>query len=79
MRRTGEGHWPLSRCERRTVSATRSQAQGMKVTTINMSIRELIHEFNINTTNVKEGAYKVSEMMTNAITASLRDSQLIVE
>lgn len=59
--------------------STRSQAQGTKVTTINMSIRELIHEFNINTTNVKEGAYKVSEMITNAITGALNDSQLIVE
>lgn len=60
-------------------ASTRSQAQGTKVTTINMSIKELIHEFNINTTNIKEGATKVSEMITNAITGALNDSQLIVE
>ena len=58
--------------------STKSAAQGTKVTTINMSIRELIHEFNINTTNVKEGASKVTEMITNAITGALNDSQLIV-
>ena len=59
-------------------ATTNSQAQGTKVTTINMSIKELIHEFNINTTNVKEGANKVAELITNAITGALNDSQLIV-
>lgn len=68
-----------SKTDKTSKASTRSTSSGHQVTTINMSIKELIHEFNVNTTNVKEGAYKVGEMITNAITAALNDSQLIVK
>lgn len=52
---------------------------GPKITTINITVGSLIHDFSIRTTNMKEGVSKAKDMVTTALSQSLSDSQLIVQ
>lgn len=62
-----------------TPSKGKSVAQGTKVTTINVSIKDLIGEYNLNVTNVREGSEKVKQMVVDALTGAVNDFQLIVQ
>lgn len=56
--------------------AAKTKATAARSVTINVSIGDLIKEFNINTTNIKEGAYKVREAVTNALMGAVNDFQI---
>ena len=62
-----------------TPSKGKSVAQGTKVTTINVSIKDLIGEYNMNVTNVREGSEKVKQMVVDALMGAVNDFQLIVQ
>ncbi len=62
-----------------TPSKSKSVAEGTKVTTINVSIKDLIGEYNLNVTNVREGSEKVKQMVVDALTGAVNDFQLIVQ
>jgi truncated hemoglobin YjbI len=62
-----------------TPTKAKSVAQGTKVTTINVSIKDLIGEYNLNVTNVREGSEKVKQMVVDALTGAVNDFQLIVQ
>lgn len=55
------------------------RAQGQKVTTINVSVGNLVKDFTVQTTTIKEGANKLQEIVTNALKGALNDFQLIAE
>lgn len=52
---------------------------GPKITTINISVGNLINEFTIQTTNIKEGTTALKQQVTNVLSQALNDSQLIVQ
>jgi hypothetical protein len=54
-------------------------ATGQKVYTINIKIDNLIKEQVINTTNLREGAGKIKDMVTEVLLAAVNDSQMIAE
>jgi len=54
-------------------------ATGQKSYSINIKIDSLIKEQNINTTNIKEGAEKIREMVTAVLLSAVNDSQMIAE
>lgn len=58
--------------------STRTEAQGSKVLTINVSVNNLVKEFTVQTTNIKEGANKLQEIVTNALKNALNDSQIAI-
>lgn len=62
-----------------TPSKSKSVAQGTKVTTINVSIKDLIGEYNMNVSNVREGSEKVKQMVVDALVGAVNDFQLIVQ
>lgn len=62
-----------------TPSKSKSVAQGTKVTTINVSIKDLIGNYNMNVTNVREGSEKIKQMVVDALTGAVNDFQLIVQ
>jgi len=52
-------------------------AVGQKAVTINVSIGNLIKDFQIKTTNITEGSAKVRELVAQALLSATNDSQLI--
>jgi hypothetical protein len=56
-----------------------SSATGQKSYNINIKIDNLIKEQNINTTNIKEGADKIRELVTSVLLSAVNDSQMIGE
>lgn len=56
---------------------TKSKATGSKSVTINVSIKDLIGVQNINTTNLKEGAGKIKDLVVAALTGAVNDFQVI--
>ena len=62
-----------------TPSKSKSVAQGTKVTTINVSIKDLIGEYNMNVSNVREGSEKVKQMVVDALVGAVNDFQIIVQ
>lgn len=50
------------------------KATGSKSVTINMQINDIIKEFTINTTNIKEGANRVKDMVADALLNSINSS-----
>lgn len=62
-----------------TPSKSKSVAQGTKVTTINVSIKDLIGEYNMNVTNVKEGGEKIKQIVVDTLMGAVNDFQLIVQ
>ena len=62
-----------------TPSKSKSVAQGTKVTTINVSIKDLIGNYNMNVTNVREGSEKVKQMVVDALVGAVNDFQIIVQ
>jgi tape measure domain-containing protein len=62
-----------------TPSKSKSVAQGTKVTTINVSIKDLIGEYNMNVTNVKEGTEKIKQIVVDTLMGAVNDFQMIVQ
>lgn len=62
-----------------TPSKSKSVAQGTKITTINVSIKDLIGNYNMNVTNVREGSDKIKQMVVDALMGAVNDFQLIVQ
>jgi hypothetical protein len=60
----------------KATSMPKTTAQGSKAVTINVSIGDLIKTFNINTTNIKEGATKLREQVTGALMGAINDFQI---
>jgi hypothetical protein len=50
------------------------KATGSKSVTINMQINDIVKEFTINTTNIKEGANRVKDIITDALLNSINSS-----
>lgn len=55
---------------------SKSKATGHKAITINVSIKELIHEQNIVTKTLKEGSVKIKDMVVEALTGAINDFQV---
>jgi len=51
---------------------------GPKITTINITMENLIGTFTVQTTNLTDGASKIKEAVTGILAQALNDSQLIV-
>lgn len=58
-------------------SDNKLKATGSKSVTINVSIKDLIGTQNINTTNIKEGAGKIKEMVVAALAGAVNDFQIV--
>jgi len=56
---------------------TKSKATGNKSITINVSIKDLIGVQNINTTNLKEGAGKIRDVVVATLTGAVNDFQVV--
>lgn len=54
-----------------------SNPKGSKNVNIKIDIRELIHEFRIQTTNLTEGVGKAKELVTQALLSAVNDSQIV--
>ena len=54
----------------------KTKAVGSKSVTINVSIKDLVGIQNINTTNLKEGAAKIKELVTNVLAEAVNDFQV---
>jgi hypothetical protein len=52
---------------------------GPKITTINIKIENMVKDFTVQTTNMKEGATEVKDIVTRALTMAINDSQQIVK
>ena len=57
--------------------AAKTKAVGSKSVTINVSIKDLVNTLQINTTNLKEGAGKVQEIITNILASAVNDFQIV--
>lgn len=55
----------------------KTQATGSKAVTINVTIGDLIKTFNINTTNLKEGARSAKEQVQAALMGAVNDFQIV--
>ncbi|MBC7382252.1 MAG: hypothetical protein H7296_04560 [Bacteroidia bacterium] len=53
------------------------EVSGNKVVTINVSIGNLINDFQIKTTNIQESASAIHDKVVQALTSAINDSQLI--
>lgn len=51
-------------------------ATGQKITTINISINNLIEQFKISTTNMQESSSKVRELVAQTLLSAVNDSQI---
>lgn len=60
-----------------TAPAESGKATGQKNTVINIKIDSLIKDFQIKTTNIKEGIGKAKEMVAQALISAVNDSQII--
>ena len=76
---TGLGATAAGAMASATPSKSKSVAQGTKVTTINVSIKDLIGEYNMNVTNVREGSEKIKQMVVDTLMGAVNDFQLIVQ
>jgi hypothetical protein len=56
---------------------SKTKAVGQKSVTINVSIKDLIGVQNINTTNLKEGAGKIKDLVVAALTGAVNDFQIV--
>lgn len=56
-----------------------TRAVGNKAVTINVSIKDLIGTSNINVTNITEGAAKIKDIVTQALTGALNDFQITAQ
>jgi tape measure domain-containing protein len=50
---------------------------GNRSISISIHIDEMIHEFNVKTTNITEGASKIAEKVTQTLLAAVNDSQVV--
>lgn len=50
---------------------------GSRVTTINIQIGNLIHDFKVMTTNMTEGSSKIKDLVASALLSAVNDSQVI--
>jgi hypothetical protein len=65
-----------------TIMPTKDQtkgATGTKSVTINVKIDNLIKEFKISTTNIKEGTDRVREMVSQTLMSAVSDSQIVAQ
>lgn len=56
---------------------TKSKGSAAKSVTINVQIKELVHDFNVQTTIIKEAAGKVKDLMVQALTGAVNDFQIV--
>ena len=63
--------------EQATKDISPKGATGQKITTINVSIGNLIDKFTISTTNISEGASKVRELVAQSLLSAVNDSEVI--
>lgn len=68
----GKTNPPFSLSKPETAKAT-----GTRAITINISIKELVHSLSINTKNLTEGVAKAKDMVANALTSAVNDSEII--
>lgn len=54
-----------------------SNPKGQKNVNIRIDIKELIHDFRVQTTNITEGMAKVRELVTQAVLSAVNDSQIV--
>jgi hypothetical protein len=59
------------------VDSSKTQAVGSKSVTINVSIKDLIGTYNMNTTNLKEGLNNVREQIVATLTGAVNDFQIV--
>jgi hypothetical protein len=61
------------------VKEPKTKASGSKSVTINVSIKDLIGIQNINTTNLKEGAGKIRDLVVSVLTGAVNDFQVVAD
>lgn len=59
------------------VTEAKTKATGSKSVTINVSIKDLIGTQNINTTNLRESAGKIKDVVVAALTGAVNDFQIV--
>lgn len=75
---------PASAAKRTTVSNSvappkepKTKATGSKNISIHISINELVHQFTVSTQNIMQSPNKVKELISQALTSAVNDSQII--
>lgn len=58
-------------------SEPKTKATGSKNVNIKIDIRELVHEFNVNTTTIKESLGKIKDKVADALMSAVNDSQIV--
>lgn len=61
------------------IKEPKAKATGSKSTTINVHIGDLVKNFNVNTTNIKEGTNKVKGMIVEALMSAVNDFQIVAD
>lgn len=60
-------------------TTTTSKVTGTKTLNIHINIGNIIKEFTIKTTNIKEGAQKAQDMVSNALLSSISDAEMATD
>lgn len=55
----------------------KTKATGTKNISIKIDIKELVHEFNVNTTNIRESVGKIKDLVAGTLVAAVNDSQIV--
>lgn len=63
--------------EAHKVHEPKTKATGSKNINIKIEIKELVHEFNVQTTILKEGVGKIRDLVAGALVNAVNDSQII--
>lgn len=71
---TGAKVFPIDKPKEPKIKAT-----GSRTVTINVHIQDLVKTFNVNTTNLKQGAVDVKNAIVNALTDATNDFQIVAD
>jgi Prophage tail length tape measure protein len=70
---------PVTSKKPETKKASTQGLTGSKSVTVNVTIGNLVNDFKIQTTNIKEGASQLHDMIVQTLTGAINDSQIVAE
>lgn len=63
----------------KVIKEPKTKATGQKSITINVQIKELIHSYSSNVTNVKESMSKMKDLVVETLTSGINDFQVVAD
>jgi Prophage tail length tape measure protein len=70
---------PVTSKKPETKKASTQGVTGSKSVTVNVTIGNLVNDFKIQTTNIKEGTSQLHDMIVQTLTGAINDSQIVAE